>query len=341
MRHARSGHGRRRFLRGSLGLGGLALLAGCGQPALPWRAAKVPLVGVLSYQTPASGAAQLEALRGGMRDLGYAEGRDVVLEPRFTAGRPERYPELAAELARLGAAVLVVHDPVAIPAARQAAEAVPIVMAGASEVPVERGLVASLARPGGMVTGLTQGTPTLASKRLELLKEAVPGLARAAFINDPAISPIAANPKAGVFRAAAAALGLGLEFADLPPPEAFAELFEGLARQQVGGAFVDGSPTTYEHRLRLSELATRQRLAVIWQGSLYKDAALLVYGANTLDLWRRAAAHVDKLLRGASPAELPVEQPTTFDLIVNLRIARATGLTIPDALLREATEIVK
>ena len=144
-----------------------------------------------------------------------------------------------------------------------------------------------------------------------------------------------------MFRAAAAALGLGLEFADLPPPEAFAELFEGLARKQVGGAFVDGSPTSYAHRLRLSELATRQRLAVIWQGSLYKDAALLVYGANTLDLWRRAAAHVDKLLRGATPAELPVEQPTAFELIVNLRIARATGLTIPEALLQQATEIVE
>jgi putative ABC transport system substrate-binding protein len=290
---------------------------------------------------PASTTAQVDAFRGGLRDLGYVEGQKVVLEPRFAEGRPERYPELAAELVRLNVASIVANDPNAVLAAKQASDAIPIVMAGASETPVERGFVASLARPGGNVTGLTQGTPTLPTKRLQLLKDTVPGLARVAFINDPAISPIEANPKVGGLRAAAEALGLRLEVVDLPAPDEFEALFADLGRKQVEGFFPDGSPISFTHRLRLSELAIRHRLPWIGQGSQYKDAALLAYGANSLDVWRRAATYVDKLLKGASPADLPVEQPTVFDFVINLQIARALGLTIPAALLQQATEIVQ
>jgi len=332
---------RRDFLRGSLALTGLGLLSGCGVLPAPAQPTKVPRIGILSLGTPASLTAQLEAFRGGLRDLGYVEGRDLVLEPRFAEGRPERYAELAPELVQLGAAIIVANEPNAVLAAQQASDTVPIVIAGASETPVERGLIASFAHPGGRVTGLAFGMPGLAAKRLQLLKEAVPDLARVAFINDLAVSPIADNPKVGLFSAAAEALGLGLEVADLPPPEAFEALFADLARKRVGGIFIDGSPNTFAHRLRLSELAIRHRLASIWQGSQGKDAALLAYGANSADLWRRSATHVDKLLKGAKAADLPVELPTRFDFAVNLQIARALGLTIPDSLLRQATELIQ
>jgi putative ABC transport system substrate-binding protein len=332
---------RRDFLRSSLVLTGLGLLSGCGILPAPAQPAKVPRIGILSLGTPASLARNLEALRGGLRDLGYAEGRDFALEPRPAEGRPERYPELMAELVRLGTAVIVAHEPSAVQAAQQGSDTIPIVMPGASETPVERGLIASFARPGGRVTGLAFGTPGLAAKRLQLLKEAVPHLARVAFINDLTISPSAANPKVGLFGTAAAALGLDLEVADLPAPEEFEALFADLARKQVEGIFIDGAPNTFAHRLRLSELAIRQRLASIGQGSSFKDAALLTYGANPIDLWRRSATFIDKLLRGTNPAELPVEVPTAFDLTVNQQIAGALGLTIPDSLLRQATEIIQ
>jgi len=332
---------RRDFLRGSLALTGLGLLSGCGVLPAPAQPTKVPRIGILSLGTPASLTAQLEAFRGGLRDLGYVEGRDLVLEPRFAEGRPERYAELAPELVQLGAAIIVANEPNAVLAAQQASDTVPIVIAGASETPVERGLIASFAHPGGRVTGLAFGMPGLAAKRLQLLKEAVPDLARVAFINDPAISPIAANPKVGVFTQAAADLGLQVEVVDLPPPATFGTLFAGLSRTQVGGFYIEGSPTTFAHRLRLSELATQQRLPSIWQGSQVKDAALLAYGANALDLWRRCTTYVDKLMKGASPADLPVEQPTRFDFTVNLRIAQALGLTIPQSVLQQATEIIQ
>jgi putative ABC transport system substrate-binding protein len=333
---------RRQFLRSGLALAGLGLaVAGCGLPPPQVQRTRPARVGILSSRTPADGAPLLDAFRGGLRDLGYVEGQDIVLEPRFGEGRPERYPELAAELVQLNVSIIVAGDPNAVRAARRASDTIPIVMAGASEVPVELGLIASFARPGGNVTGLTQGTPELPAKRLQLLKDTVPGLARVAFINDPGISPIEANPKVGGLRAAAEALGLRLELMDLPAPEEFEALFADLGRKQVGAFFPDGSPVTFAHRFRLSELAIRHRLPWIGQGSIYKDAALLTYGANILDVWRRAATHVDKLLKGANPADLPVEQPTTFDFTINLKIARALGLTIPQEVLMQATEVIQ
>ena len=332
---------RRRFVRGALAFAGASLLSACAAPlsALPQK--RPARIGMLSASTSPSDALQLDALRGGLRDLGYIEGRDIVLEPRFTEGRLDRYAESATELVQLSVAVIVAYDPNAILAARQASYTTPIVMAGGSEVPVERGLIASLARPGGTVTGVTYGTPTLSAKRLQFLKDSVPKLERVAFINDPAVSPIESNPKVGVFRTAAEALGLHLDVVDLPTPEELEGLFADLNRTQVGALFVDGSSTAFNNRLRLSELAIRYRLPSIWQGSQYKDAALLVYGANYADVWLRAAIHVDKLLKGAKPGDLPVEQPTTFDFIINLKIAQSLGLTIPQSVLAQATDIIQ
>ena len=333
---------RRRFVYRGLAVAGLGLAAGCGRPLLPWeQPPTAPRVGVLSLGTRDSTSAQLDALRSGLRDLAYVEDQTIILAPRFAEGRSERYPALATELVQLAVAVIVANDIPAIQAAQGAGDTIPIVMAGASETPIERGLITSFSHPGGRVTGLAFGTPGLAAKRLQLLKDAVPDLARVAFVNDPAISPIADNPKVGPFGTAAAALGLGLEVADLPPPQDVDALFADLARRQVGGIFIDGSPNTFAQRLRLSDLAIRHRLASIWQGSQGKDATLLAYGANSADLWRRSAAHVDKLLKGTKAAELPVELPTSFDFIVNLRIARALGLTIPPAVLQQATEVIQ
>jgi len=295
----------------------------------------------------ADSAPLLEAFRGGLRDLGYVEGQTIVLEPRFTEGQAARYPELAAELVRLGVAAIVAPEPGAIRAAWGASDTVPIVMAGASEIPVERGLIDSLARPGRNVTGLAYGTPGLPAKRLQFLTDTVPGLSGVAFIGGEP-ERVEDNPKVGGVAAAARALGLALELVSLrtptPPdfaPRDVAAVFEDLARMQVGAFVMDSSALAFNNRARVSELAIQHRLPSIWGGSQFKDAALLTYGANNLDVWRRTATHVDKLLKGASPADLPVELPTRFDFTINLQIARALGLTIPDPLLRQATEIVQ
>jgi putative tryptophan/tyrosine transport system substrate-binding protein len=346
MRRTRSRFGRRSFLQGGLALAGIGVAAGCGQASPPWqRPAKVPRVGILPLTTPASGASLLDAFRGGLRDLGYVEGQTIILEPRFSEGQVERYPELVAELVRLDVSVIVVQDSTAVRVARQAGGTIPIVFACGSEVPVERGLVASLARPGGTVTGVSCGTPELPAKRLQLLRDAVPDLARVAFIGGEP-EPVEANPKVGGVAAAARALGLGFELVGLRTPPDFAprdleEVFAELARKQVGAFVMDSSAMAANNRLQLSELAIRHRLPSIWGSSQYRDVAFLVYGANNPDAWRHSAAHIDKLLKGASPAELPVELPTAFDFIVNLKIARALGLTIPESVLQQATEVIQ
>jgi putative ABC transport system substrate-binding protein len=345
MRLPPSRTGRRAFLRGGLVLAGLGLAAACGQLSPPWKPpAKVLLVGVLSILAPDAGAPYLDALRGGLRDLGYVEGRDIALEPRFTEGRIERLPDLAAELARLGVAAIVAQEPNAVRAAAGAG-GVPVVMAGGSEVPVERGFVASLARPGGAVTGVSYGTPELPAKRLQLLRDAAPDLTRVAFIGGEP-EPIEANPKVPGLAAAARALGLELELVSLRTaddftPRDFGEVFAELARKRVGAVVMDANALAANGRAQLAELAIRHRLPSIWGSSLYKDAGLLAYGANFLDVWRRAAAHVDKLLKGADPADLPVELPTEFDFIVNLKTAEALGLTVPPSVLQQATEVIQ
>jgi putative tryptophan/tyrosine transport system substrate-binding protein len=287
----------------------------------------------------------LDAFRGGLLDLGYVEGRDIVLESRYAEGQAERYPELAAELVRLGVSAIVAVDPTTVRAAQQASDTIPIVMAGASEIPVERGLIAGLARPGGNVTGLTYGTPDLPAKRLQLLREVVPDLARVAFIGgEPEL--IEANPKVGGMAAAAQALGLQLALVSLRTPNDlaprdFEAVFAELARKQVGAFVMDSSTLAANNQARLSELAIRDRLPSMWGSSQFRDAALLAYGANNLDVWRRCATHVDKLLKGASPGDLPVELPTAFDFVINLQIARALGLTLPLSVLQQASEVIQ
>ena len=332
---------RRDFLRSSLALGGLGLLSSCGVRLLEPQRAPVSRIGILVAGTPAAAVPALDALRGGLRDLGYVEGQNIVLEPRFTEGNFDRYPELAAELVQLNASIIVAADPGGVRAAQRASEATPIVMAGASEIPVELGLIASLARPGGTVTGLTYGSPTLPAKRLQLLKDAVPNLARVAFLTDANIASIETHPKVPGLTGAARSLGLQLHLVGLRTPDEFEGIFAGMSRDQVGAFVMDSSGLAFENQTRLSELAIRHRFPSVWGSSIYKDAALMTYGANVLDVWRRTATHVAKLLRGASPADLPVEEPTRFDFTISLMIARALGLSVPPSVLQQATEVIQ
>ena len=336
-----TGYSRRRFLQGSLVLGELGLLPSGGVRLLEPQRARVSRIGILVAGTPAASVPALDALRGGLRDLGYVEGQNIVLEPRFTEGDFDRYPELAAELVQLNASIIVAADPGGVRAAQRVSQAMPIVMAGASEVPVELGLIASLGRPGGTVTGLTYGSPTLPAKRLQLLKDAVPNLARVGFLTDANIAPIETHPKVPGLAGAAQSLGLQLHLVSLRTPDEFAGIFAGMSLDQVGAFVMDASGLAFANQTQLSGLAIRHRLPSVWGSSIYKDAALMTYGANVLDVWRRTATHVTKILKGASPADLPVELPTAFDFTINLKIAQALGLSIPQSVLSQATEVIQ
>lgn len=329
---------RRRFLCGSAALASAGLLAGCGRLPFPVAPSKVYRIGYLGGTVATE---RLRAFKDGLRELGYLEGRDYAWEPR-EEGRPERYPELAAEVAASRPAVALAGDPVSVRALRDADGALPIVMVGASEIPVELGLIESFARPGGTVTGLAYGHPQLATKRLELLAEAVPGLARVAAIGEVrGAIPFEANPKYPLIRDAARSLGLDLLVVNVTTPADFAPGFETMARAGVRGYYADPSAVINQFHGQLGELAIRHRLPGSFGSAGSVEAGLLTYAANSSDVWRRAPAFVDKLLRGAKPAEIPVEVPTTYDLTVNLRMARAIGLAIPPSLLQRATEILQ
>jgi putative ABC transport system substrate-binding protein len=282
----------------------------------------------------------LEAFRQGLRDLGYVEGQTVALEYRWADGKLERLPDLAAELVRLKVDVILTVTTPAIQAARQATSTIPIVMASAGD-PVVTGLVASLARPGGNVTGLSLLGPDLSGKRLELLKETLPKLSRVAVLWNSASTAMQFS-----FREAqAAARSLGIAFQSLEVkgnPEEFERVFSAVLRDRPDGLLVTLDPLTSLHRKRIAELAAQHRLPAIYELRLFVDAGgLMAYGPSSTDLWRRAAAYVDKILKGAKPADLPVEQPMRFELVVNLKAAKALGLTIPQSVLFRADQVIQ
>ena len=333
-----AGHlSRRRFLQGSLALGGLGLLAGCG--LIP-PGTQPPKVARIAYLGGTLAAERLRLFKDGLRELGYLEGQHYTWEPR-EEGRPERFPELAAEVAASRPAVALAGDPVSVRALRDADGTLPIVMVGASEIPVELGLIESFARPGGSVTGLAYGHPQLATKRLQLLGEVVPGLARVAVIGDANVVPWESNPKYPLFRDAARSLGLDLRVINVRTPADFAGAFGTMAAAGVQGYYADPGPMVNEFHGQLGDLAIRHRLPGIYGSVSSADAGLLTYGANALAIWARAPAIVDKLLRGAKPAEIPVEVPTKYDFVVNLTMARAIGLTVPQSVLMQATDVIQ
>ena len=322
-------------------MAGLSLLSGCGQQSLPWQqAAKVPRIGFLAVGSREGRAPLVEGFLQGLRERGYEDGRTIAIEYRFSDGRDERLPELAAQLVALKVELIVASGTPASFAARQATDTIPLVMGGLAANPVETGLVASLAHPGGNVTGMSMMTSQLGGKRLELLKATVPGLARVAvFWNPP--NP-AYGPVLRELEEAAPTLGLELQRLEVRVPEDFEGAFEAATRQHAGALIAPADPLTTNRPKVVADLAAKHRLPALMDLKEFVEAGgLLSLGVDLTDLYRRAATHVDKILKGAKPADLPMEQPTKLDLFVNLRTAEVLGLTVPRSVLLQATEVIQ
>jgi putative tryptophan/tyrosine transport system substrate-binding protein len=294
-------------------------------------------VGFLLGATGESVASLFHALQDRLRELGYIEGRNVVFVQRYGDGRMERLPDLAAELVRLRVDVIVTGTNLHVAAVRHATETIPIVMVFTAD-PVGAGFVASLARPGGNVTGLSaDASPDLWAKYLSLLKEVVPRLSRVGVLGQ-----VASQVGFAELEAASQNLGVALEVADLQRPEDIDRAFATMISQRVEALLVVVGPLTYLLREEIADAALKHQLPAMTNASQFAQAGLLMsYGANVEDLYRQAATYVDKILRGASPADLPVEQPTKFELVLNLKTAKALGLTFPQALLATADEVIE
>ena len=329
---------RRRFLQGSLALAGLGLLSGCGAPPpQAQQPAGPPRVGILSLAGSLAGA-PYQAFRQGLGELGYAEGL-VELEPRWVQ-RGDELPDLAEDLARREVEVIVAANAELARAAGQATDTIPIVFVEAGD-PVGGGLVGSPDWPGGNLTGLANPAPQASAKRLELLKASTPpGASRAAVLWNPA-SPDTPLDFAAT-RDAARTLGLGLESLEVRSPDELAGAFQAAANRGARLLVTLGDTLLGLNAAGVVGLAARSRLPTIYSQRLFVEAGgLMTYGPSTVESWRRAAAYVDKILKGAKPADLPVEQPATFDFVINLETARALGLTIPQTVLSQATEVIR
>ncbi|RPH56364.1 ABC transporter substrate-binding protein [bacterium] len=307
---------------------------------------EIPRIGILSsYAEPDP---HVEALKRAIRLLGWVEGQNVVLEKRYANGQFERLPKLAADLVRVKADVIVV-DACGAPlnAASQATSMIPIVVAACNDDLVATGLISSLARPGGNLTGLSELTPELGAKRLELLKEAAPRVRRVAVLWNPAYSErFSANFRFWSsdwkeMRAAAQVLGMTLQSVEIHGPNDFDTAFLAVARERAEALTTFSDRLIVLHRKRIADLAAKNHLPAVYTSREIVDAGgLMSYGSSTADMFQRAAVYVDKILKGAKPGDLPVEQPTKFALVINLKAARALGLTIPQSLLIRADEVI-
>ena len=303
---------------------------------------KVPRIGYLSAADPARESARAEAIRLALSELGYIEGQNIATEYRYSEEEADRAPELAAELVRLKVDIIVAAGGNRlIQAAKNATKTIPIVMTGAGLDPVEAGLVESFARPGGNVTGLTTLNRELSGKRLELLKEAVPKVARVAALYEPANQGSLLEVKE-ILPVAARALGLTVRSWEVRAADGFEKVFAALSKQRPDGLYVGGGPLMYPNRKRIADLALKSRLPSMYVRRDFVDAGgLMYYGADQADSYRRVAYFVDKILKGAKPADLPVEQPTKFELVINLKTAKQIGLTIPPEVLARANRLIK
>jgi len=328
--------------RSFVGTLGLSLLA-ASLAAEAQQAAKVARIGYLATGLEAGDPRNREAFRQGMRELGYVEGRSLVIEYRFAEGKPERLPALAAELVALKVDVLVTAGGTAAAlAAKRATRTLPIVFDAVGD-PVTSGLVTSLARPGGNVTGSSVLLQELVGKWLELLKQAVPGVGRVALLFNPDAFPD--RTKKEVLKeadVAARALGVRLQVVEARGPEDFARAFSDMSKARAGALVVLATPVFSIERRRLVDLAAKNRLPTVFSFREYVEAgALMSYGPNLAGMSRRAATYVDKILKGAKPGDLPVEEPTKFALVINLKTAKTLGLTIPQSVLGRADEIIQ
>jgi putative ABC transport system substrate-binding protein len=301
--------------------------------------ARVARIGFLATALPAAIAGFLEAFRQGLRELGYVEGQTLAIEARWAEGRAERLPALAAELIRLKVDLIVAAGTEATRVAKRATSSIPIVMAVSGEA-VGTGLAPSLARPGGNVTGQTVISPELSGKRLQLLTEVRPGITRVAVLWNPADPPRLLEFKET--QAAARTLGVALQPVEVRAPEEFDRAFAAITEGRPRALIAFNDPLTRSHLQSIVAFAARHRLLATYGSREYVDAGgLMSYGPSFPDLFRRAATYVDKILKGAKPANLPVEQPARFELVMNLKTAKALGLAFPQSILLQATEVIQ
>jgi putative ABC transport system substrate-binding protein len=318
----------------------LATLAG-GLLAAPLaaqaqQAAKIARIGFLRSGSPPD--PYVEVFRQGLRELGYVESQSIAIDVRYARGDPDQLVALAAELVRLKVDVLVTSGLPAIVAAKHATTVIPIVFPAGGGDPVADGLVISLARPGGNITGLTVGPPELEGKRLELLKEAVPSLSRVAALANAASAAL----KLRAAESAGRKLGITLQTQEVREPGEFEGAFAAMRKGRPDALIVLSDSLFTNQRARIVDLAAKSRLPAVYDVRLFPErGGLMSYGPNIADLFRRSATYVDKILKGAKPGDLPIEQPTKFELVINLKTAKALGLTIPQSLLRRADEVIQ
>jgi len=328
-----------------LGLSVIAfVLVVTGVVAQAQQPKKVSRIGYLSAFEPTTESTRSEAIRLALRELGYIEGQNIAIEYRYAEGKSDRYPELAAELVHLKVDIIVVAGADGlIRVVKNTTKTIPIVMTGGGSDPVEAGLVESLARPGGNVTGLTTLNSELGGKRLELLKEAVPKLARVAVLYNPASSPGTTREVKEVLPVAARALRLTIQPWEVRAAENFDEVFAAISKWRPDGLYVGSrNPLMAANEKRIVGFALKSRLPSAYDRREAVDAGgLMSYGADLGDRYRRVAIYIDKILKGAKPAELPVEQPKKFELAINLKTAKQIGVTIPPNVLARADKVIK
>jgi putative tryptophan/tyrosine transport system substrate-binding protein len=303
---------------------------------------KVFRIGYLSQFEASREAPRSEAIRVALRELGYVEGQNIAIEYRYAEGKPDRFSDLAAELVRLKVDIIVAAGgSVIVQATKNATKTIPIIMLGGGLDPIKAGLVESLARPGGNVTGLTLLSGELGGKRLELLKETVPNFARVAVLYDPSNPPTELEVKE-VLPVPAHALGLTIRSWEVRAADEFEQVFAAVTKWRPDGVYVPGAPLMAANQKRIAGLALKSRLPSVYGNRGYVDAGgLMSYGADLLASDRRVATYVDKILKGAKPADLPVEQPTKFELVINLKTAKEIGVTIPQRVLGRADKVIK
>ena len=308
-------------------------------PARAQQAAKVPLIGYLTQASLSAVAPRTEAFRLGLKELGYVEGKNIVIEYRSPEGKFDRLPALAAELVRLKVDVIVTAGSGATRPAKAATVNIPIVMAQDDD-PVANGFVASLARPGGNITGLSTLSPEISGKQLELLKEIVPKLSRVAVFGS-SIAPGNAQALKEI-ELAAGAFGVKLQYLEVRDPKDIETAFRAASKGRADAVLVLPSPITLSQRRQIVDLAAKSRLpAIYWATEFVEAGGLMTYSVSFTDLFRRAATYVDKILKGAKPADLPVEQPRKFEFVINLKTAKALGLTIPRQVLLRADQVIE
>src|SRR4030095_14995974 len=315
------------------------MLLAVGVTAQAQQPKKVPRIGFLIGSSPAAIAARIEAFRQGLRDLGYVEGKNIVIEWRYAEGKLDRLHALAAELVHLKIDIIGTGSPATTRAAKEATVTIPIVMAQDTD-PVGNGFVASLARPGGNITGLSTLAPELSGKQLELLKETVPRLSHMAVLGN---STLPGNAQAlKEMELAAGAFKVQLQYIDVLDLKDIETAFRAVSKGHADAVLVLGNPIFLSQRIQITDLAVKSRLPAIYERPEYvDDGGLMTYGVNINELYRRAATYVDKILKGVKPADLPVEQPTKFELLINLKTAKQIGLTVPQRVLLKADRVIK